>query len=331
MNEDKRSLLFLIAVVTLLIFITLGVISADKLNNSDDHITNENTDEKNTEQPVEENDENNEDDQLPSVNALLIGFDKSLGLTDVIMVAHLDTDTNEIKMISLPRDLMIDFRDDKFKHIKENNKNIRINYCKLTEVYSNAGWDEQALLNIKEIVSIITGLDLDYMSAVNTDGFKEIVDVIGGVDFYVPQRMYYNDPAQNLHINLYEGLQFLDGDKAEQLVRFRRYRGSTPPDIQRIKVQQEFLTVLSDKVLKIRDFNKIRNLVQAVMEHLTTDFGLTVAYKYSEYLFDLDLDTLLSTDNMIIIPSESEKIDGLWFQKWEEDEVMNEIETLLSR
>ena len=56
---------------------------------------------------------------------------------------------------------------------------------------------------------------------VKTEALIEMVDVIGGVWFDVPIDMVYDDPTQDLHINLKAGYQKLDGDKAEQLLRFR--------------------------------------------------------------------------------------------------------------
>ena len=74
---------------------------------------------------------------------------------------------------------------------------------------------------------------------VNLEAFRETVDLVGGVEFDVPQDMYYQDPTQNLHIDLKAGKQLLDGEKAMELVRFRK--GYASQDIQRTKVQQEFL------------------------------------------------------------------------------------------
>jgi LCP family protein required for cell wall assembly len=70
------------------------------------------------------------------------------------------------------------------------------------------------------------------------DAFRETIDALGGVEFDVPQNMNYDDPQQGLSIHLKKGYQLLDGDKAEQLVRFRNYPMG---DIDRTKVQFDFL------------------------------------------------------------------------------------------
>lgn len=266
----------------------------------------------------------------PSINGLLVGFDATNGLTDVLMIGALNTETNKIKVISVPRDLVIDFRDELFKDIKKNNPNNRILYCKLTEVYSLTGHNEKALNDLKEIISIITGLEIDYMASIDVNGFSQLIDVIGGVDFYVPERMYYRDPFQNLYIDLQEGMQFLDGDKAEQLVRYREY---VEGDLQRIKVQQDLVVTLFDKIMSIKEFSTLKNLITTSYDIFKADFGLLVVLNYAEYFFNLDIKNLLSSENMVMIPSYGEKIDNIWYQRWDIDEahkvvydLINEIE-----
>ncbi|MCT4542476.1 MAG: LCP family protein [Vallitalea sp.] len=330
MDNKKRTstLLLLIVSIAVVILAAIGIL----LNSNHNELAHgqDNQDQEKQNQ-VEDNSIDKEEEQVQqkpqSINVLLIGFDKSNGLTDVIMVGNLDTDTNKVKLISLPRDLFIDFREENFKDIKKEN-NIGIRYCKLTEVYSNAGWDDNALLVVKDIVQEITNINIDYTTAVNIDGFKQIVDSIGGVEFYVPKRMKYTDKYQDLYINLKEGLQVLDGDKAEQLVRNRKYYGNIPPDYQRMKIQQDFLLAMTNKIISIRDFDKITDLAKTVYGLLKTDFGLLVVNEYVDYLYNLDLKELLKAENMTIIPSNGEKIDGIWYQTWDKEEVLESINSV---
>ncbi|GKX30436.1 hypothetical protein SH1V18_29160 [Vallitalea longa] len=329
MNNKKRTstLLMLIIIVAVILIATLVIVLT--ANNNELAHGQDNELENNNNQGNTDKDKDKQEIEKPeSVNALLIGFDKSNGLSDVVMVAHLDTETNQVKLISLPRDLLIDFRKSGFDKIKQEN-NIRASYCKLTEVYSNAGWDDDALLVIKDVVEEITQLNIDYTAAVNIDGFKAIVDAIGGVEFYVPERMYYTDEVQGLYINLQEGLQLLDGDKAEQLVRNRKYSGS--PDLKRIKVQQDFLIAMSNKILKIRDFDKISDLASTVYGLLKTDFGLVTANEYVSYIFDLNLSELLTSENRITVPSDGTKMNHIWYQTWDRQEVLDSIDELLNK
>jgi LCP family protein required for cell wall assembly len=318
-------------IIVVAVILTTSLVIVLSANNKLAHGQDDEPSEAEINKPNNTDEEDNKEEvcKPESVNALLIGFDKSNGLSDVIMVAHLDTDTNQVKLISLPRDLFIDFREDGFDKIKKEN-NIRVKYCKLTEVYSNAGWDDDALLVIKHVVEEVTQLNMDYTAAVTIDGFKDIVDAVGGVEFYVPEKMDYEDEVQGLYIHLKEGLQVLDGDKAEQLVRNRHYRG-VPPDLKRIQMQQDFLIAMSNKILGIKDFNKIKELATTVYGHLKTDFGLVTANEYVNYIFNLNLKEILIPENRVTIPSDGEKINGIWYQTWKKDVVLESIDTLLNK
>lgn len=266
------------------------------------------------------------EDKVPdSFTGLLIGTDASESLTDVLMVGRIDTIKNEIDVVSVPRDLVIDFTDDLFKDIKANNPDNYIHYCKLNEVYNLAGQNEQSLADVVEIVSIITGMKIDQVAMINVDGFEELIDVIGGVEFDVPERMYLSDPVQDLYIDLQPGWQLLDGDKSEQLVRYRDYPMG---DLQRIEVQHQFMIALFNKIKDIDDFSTVKQLATTGYDMFEADFGLLFALNYAEYFFNLDLSNILNAQHMVTIPSYGEKVDEIWFQRWDIDEahkVVNDI------
>ncbi len=152
------------------------------------------------------------------INFLIIGSDKGGANTDVLMFVSYDKADNKIKITSIPRDT----------RALVNGKNRKINACLAIEETSFAGNHQGYYRGAHPL-----------LCEGGPAGFKSIVDILDGVDFYVPRDMKYSDPSQNLYINLKEGMQHLDGDKAEQLVRFRRY---VQGDHERIKVQREFVT-----------------------------------------------------------------------------------------
>ncbi|MCF8019572.1 MAG: LCP family protein [Vallitaleaceae bacterium] len=262
-----------------------------------------------------------------TINGLFIGFDTSGGLTDVLMVGHIDPKENKVQLISIPRDLEIYFDEEPFKTIKENNPKNRIAHAKINNIYSLIGWDERALEDVRLIAEGITGLEIDYIMTIDTSGLREVVDAVGGVEFDVPQRMYYMDPVQDLHIDLQPGLQHLDGDKAEQLVRYRKYKMG---DLQRIQVQQAFIAAMVDQVLGSRDFNQISKLVSKGYKYIDTDFGMVVMLKYAEFFFNLELEHVLSPENMITIPSYGELVDDRWMQYFELEEARETVDSLIN-
>lgn len=324
MKSRKEIIILISAVVVIFVIVIAAVLSKQETKQPEP-----------TDNQVVEPDKEPEPEPEPeqpkipkSVTGLVIGFDKSRGLTDVVMVGVLDTETNQIKIISVPRDLEIDFSKEPFATIKKEDKNNKIGHCKLTEVYYDLGKTEEALLQLKKIVGAIVGLEIEYMATINVEGFVEMVDAVGGVEFDVPQRMYKRDPAQDLLINLQKGKQLLDGDKAMQLVRYRGYKLG---DIQRIKVQQEFLVALYQKVLETKDLDTLVKLTNTVYGIVDADFGLNLAVEYVEYLFKLDKENLLSADNMVTIPSYGVHQEGKWYQFWDLEEARKTVDELVNK
>ena len=183
------------------------------------------------------------------LNFLLIGTDGSNSRTDTIMLASLDFVDRKINLISIPRDT----------RVLVNGRYHKINACAVI------GGDELLINTVRDI----TGAPIHYYVKVSFAGFRNIIDILGGVDYYVPMDMHYSDPYQNLYIDLKEGQQHLDGDKAEQLVRFRRYPEA---DIQRTRVQKDFFKELLKQKLTAEYFFRAPTLYSDISKHLTTNF-----------------------------------------------------------
>jgi len=186
------------------------------------------------------------------MNMLFIGFDKGGYNTDTIMVLSYDRQSNKIYMLSIPRDTRIQI----------NGRIFKINKCVAL------GGTELLINTVRDI----TGIPIQYYAKVDTSGFRDIIDILGGVWFDVPQDMKYEDPYQDLYIDLKEGYQLLDGDRAEQLVRFRRYRGI--PDLQRAAVQRDFFSALVDQKLNSELITKLPELYGQCIKYVKTNFSL---------------------------------------------------------
>lgn len=188
---------------------------------------------------------------------LLVGTDKGDGNTDTIMVASYDTVNQDVAIMSIPRDTMI---------------NVSWDIKKINSVYSRYSDGIGAL---KKQVKTLIGFTPDFYVKVDLEMFVELVDLVGGVEFYVPQDMNYDDDWQDLHIHLEEGLQVLDGEKAMELVRFRRYAEG---DIKRVEVQQNFMKALIKECLSLEHWGKIKAYIDLAMDNVQTDleFGSVV-------------------------------------------------------
>ncbi|MCH5187677.1 MAG: LCP family protein [Oscillospiraceae bacterium] len=207
-------------------------------------------------------------------NVLLMGTDAEGGLTDVMMVYHVDPQLGKVKLLSIPRDT----------HIIYNGRTEKINaahsYGRMqkTEGGGDRG-DEYAIRAVKEL----TGMPIHHYVCINFAAFRQVIDAIGGFDYDVPQRMKYDDPWQDLHIDLQKGFQHLDGDKAEQLVRFRRYPNG---DIDRVAVQQDVLKALIKQKANPTTLSKVGEIYRIVQENIDTDMSISQAIGIAKNIYD---------------------------------------------
>lgn len=226
------------------------------------------------------------------VTAAILGTDEDGFRADVNMVACYHTDTGELNFISVPRDTRVTMTDEMIAHQKElgrtiPQKNGVYGQCKLTELHAYAGEGNRCAYSVAMLEELL-GLDIQYYVKVDLDAFKDIVDAIGGVDFYVPMDMYWDmrDEGGPL-INLREGMQHLDGDKAEQLVRFRD--GYAQKDLRRIEVQQEFVKALIEKICSSETLMKnLNDLIEVVLDCSESNMTITEALQYAKYIKDFD-------------------------------------------
>lgn len=207
-------------------------------------------------------------------NILICGTDDDGYRTDTIIVAHLDEETHDVALMSVPRDTVV---------LTGNGGIMKIN-----SVYAGGGADGMARLSKR--LGAMLGFELDGYVLVNLEAFRETVDLVDGVEFDVPQDMYYQDPTQNLHIDLKAGKQLLDGEKAMELVRFRK--GYASQDIQRTKVQQEFLRALAKRVLSVSSLTKIKEFADVFSTYVTTDLTVGNMLYFAKALMQCDFDAM---------------------------------------
>lgn len=250
--------------------------------------------------------------ELPKIYCVLLG--QSENLTDTIMIAEYDPQEQQASILSIPRDTFIGY--DKTKATA---------WDKINAVYQTG--PENVLKEINEL----TGLDIKYYLKVDTKAFKVLVDEIGGVTFDVPIDMKYDDNRQNLHINLKAGEQLLDGDKAEQLVRFRHNNdGTTYPaeygmeDEGRMRTQREFLTALAKQTLKVENIFKINDFIDIANEYVETNIDFDVAKDYVPYIVEFNMEELKTGQ----VPGKSELTNGVWVYMADQLELNEMIDDL---
>ncbi len=189
---------------------------------------------------------------------LLCGTDEDSARTDTIIVASYDVKNQTINMVNVPRDTM---------------SNVRRSIKKINSAFY--GGVEQ----LREELQMLLGFRIDRTVVVDFQGFVDLINAIGGVEFDVPVRMLYTDPTQDLYIDLVPGLQTLDGDQALQLIRFRQNNPGVPGgypggDIERIACQQEFLQAVASQLLSPTNLLKVSDIASAVLNNTETDMSM---------------------------------------------------------
>lgn len=251
-------------------------------------------------------------DKLPKMYCLILG--KSQNLTDTLILASYDPKTQEAAMLSIPRDTFIG-----------ESKSRATAWDKINAVYQTGA--DNLLENVREL----TGIDVRYYVLVDTEALKVLVDEIGGVTFDVPIDMNYDDSKQGLHIHLTAGEQLLDGDKAEQVVRFRHNNnGTTYPesygteDIGRMKTQRAFLTALAKQTLVPANITKIPGFIDIAKNYVETNLDFDSIKDYVPYAVNFNIENL-KTDKL---PGEAELTNGVWIYSVDEEESKNVINNL---
>ena len=264
------------------------LVQDDRIDESDDN--------QNDEKDVDEEDNGS---KLEILNIMIFGVDQGKALSDVNMILRLNPRTNTIRLVSVPRDTYINLKEPRFAEWKVKNK-IQSNALKLTQVHSRTG----SIATI-DLIETMFDVPIDYYVKLNLDGFKQIINTIGGIEIDVPRDMYHSDPEQDLYINLKKGVQVLNGEEAEQFVR---YRDDIQADIGRIEMQQLLIKELAKKVLKERNLIVLTKLTYDVFQYVETDFPITKIPKYVPLAMKVDVDQI----NMQTLVGDGEKIRGYY-------------------
>lgn len=199
------------------------------------------------------------------LNVLILGIDDGDNefkdapkRTDVMLLASFDPVKNDVAILSLPRDTRV--------KIPGNQGLDKINHA-----YAYGG-----VPLAKKTVANLLMVPIHYYVLLNWQGFIEVIDTIGGIDYYVENDMDYEDPYADLSIHIEHGFQHMDGKKAGEYIRFRN---DEMGDIGRVQRQQRFLKALASEMFSIGNVVKVPTLINSVEKHLQTDMDFLTMVK----------------------------------------------------
>lgn len=178
---------------------------------------------------------------------------------------------------------------------------------------------------LSALISYSFGTPIDFYAQVNLDGFVNIVNAIGGVDVYIQEDMDYEDPVQDLYIHLKQGHQHLDGEKAEQFIRFRY--GYIAADIARIDAQKIFMTAFIKKILSLEGIMNIDSLIGEIANNLRTNINFSDAMYFATNALGIDLSKIV----MLTMPGSSTYKDNISYYSIAEDALVEYVNTYLNQ
>jgi LCP family protein required for cell wall assembly len=201
------------------------------------------------------------------VNILLMGVggESHPGgtLTDTIQVLSIDTQNHKAAMLSVPRDLY-----------------VKIPGFGSAKINSASSFGEQQQKGsgpnvLKETVSTLLDLPIHYYVQIDFDGFKKIIDSLGGITVTVDKALidpYYPAPDMIRYapINIKAGTQTMNGDIALKYARSRE----TTSDFDRSRRQQIVMQAMKEKALSLGILTnpiKINEMITIAGNHIRTD------------------------------------------------------------
>lgn len=209
------------------------------------------------------------DSQGKHTNVLLVGVDSRNGSdisnTDSIIIASYSYETNNVQLISIPRDFHVEV-DSRTKWFG------RINsvYAKEENKTKGGGFE-----GLKRSVSEVTGLEIQYHALVDFKAFEEIIDTLGGVNVNVENSFTdYQYPSGNKYktISFKAGPQVMDGKKALEYARSRHsMQNNEGTDYARARRQQKVIVAIQNKISQsdtLKDPKALMNMFSSVVNNI---------------------------------------------------------------
>lgn len=192
--------------------------------------------------------------------------------TDTMMVMHYEPKEKKAHIVSVPRDTKVEI----------NGKTQKINNAHAI------GGMKGAIDSVQDLL----GIDINYYVKLDYEGFRKVIDAIGGVDMPINYNMNYDDPKQNLSIHFQKGtVAHLDGKKAEEFFRWRKNNdrtGLAEGDIGRIKNQHIFIEKVIEKVKSPSIVFKLKDILDIASKYITTNMSPTEIISYGMSVTKVD-------------------------------------------
>ena len=175
------------------------------------------------------------------------------GTSDTMLLVRFNPEDKTVRVLSIPKGTMIS--------IPEEGLN------KVSQANASGG----PVLAARVVSRSLSNAPIHRYIRISTAGMQQLVDQLGGVEVFVPKSMEYKDSAQNLSIDLVGGWQTLNGEQAEQFVR---YREEASGDLERVQRQQTMLLALRERLWSPKVLPRLPQLTRVMRKYFDTNLKL---------------------------------------------------------
>ncbi len=220
------------------------------------------------------------------VNILFLGLpgkgNSAPDLTDSIILASIKPSTNQLALLSIPRDLLV--------YIKKEKR-----YAKINSLFAENERNPELLT---EKIKEMTGQDVYYYVALDITAVQKIVDALGGINVFVKKDIYDPQfPTPGFGTEVFEvkkGWRYFDGETVQ---KYLRTRYSPNGDFDRIEQQQAVIEALRKKIFGLNllvDFPTLISIYKATKDNIQTNIAENEIKSFFEVLRNISYDNVIS-------------------------------------
>ncbi|AKG22613.1 LCP family protein [Calothrix sp. 336/3] len=225
------------------------------------------------------------------------------GKSDTMLLVRLNPENKTIRVLSIPRDTMI--------AIPEKGLN------KVSDANAQGG----PALALRVISRTLNNVPIDRYIRISTSGLRQLVDQVGGVEVFVPETMNYKDMAGQFSIDLVSGWQNLNGEQAEQFIRFRE---ANMGDLQRVQRQQSLLVGLRERMFSPTVLPRLPQLIRVMNKYFDSNLKLEEMMAIANFSLSIERDKFQMTMLPGIFSRMSQDPNSYWLDLTGKGELLND-------
>lgn len=231
-------------------------------------------------------------------SVLLVGLDyreseHTRGRSDTLIVLTVNPTTEDVKMLSIPRDTLIELPGTEGPYETEGT------YDKINSTYAYGG-----IPYLSETIESFFNIPIDFYATINFEGFANLIDAVGGITIDSDLEFSIKDETTGEMQYITEGVQHMNGKEALGYVRMRKE--DPLGDWGRQQRQRQMLEALIDEILTFETVANYTDVLNVIAPNLTTNVSLDQGYiilnNYAQAASDIETLELSGESNTRFFP-----------------------------